>query len=336
MATTDELKRTPPRSAPPPPPEPETEAGDESIEDVPMYRRRRVIVPLAIFIAAALGAGWYWYVNLRGYVTSDDAYIDANRVSISSKILGRVSRLAVDEADSVTTGEVLVTLDSTDLSAQMAQAVAALALARESVTLARVNLAKAQDDFHRADQQFKTAVITKEQYDHARSALDAAGAELGIAVSRIGTAQAQVGVVRAQLDNCTIVSPVNGRVAKRWVLQGDVVQPGQPVFSVYDGSQIWVTANLEETNLNALRLGDDVGISVDSYPDRIFGGKVFQFGGSTAAQFSLIPPNNASGNFTKVTQRVPIKISIEERTPGTATRALLLPGMSVEIRIRTL
>lgn len=335
MATTEELKRTPPRTAPPPP-EPETEAGDESIDDVPMYRRRRVIIPVAILVALALGGAWYWYVNLRGYITSDDAYVDANRVAISSKILGRVARLAVDEADSVTAGEVLVTLDSTDLSAQMAQATAALALARESVTLSRVNLARAQDDFRRADQQFKTAVITKEQYDHARSALDAAGAELGISVSRVGTAQAQVGVVRAQLDNCTIVSPVNGKVAKRWVLQGDVVQPGQPVFSVYDGSQIWVTANLEETNLGALKLGDDVGISVDSYPDRIFGGKVFQFGGSTAAQFSLIPPNNASGNFTKVTQRVPIKISIEERTPGVASRAVLLPGMSVEIRIKTL
>jgi len=335
MATTEELKRTPPRTAPPPP-EPETEAGDESIDDVPMYRRRRVIIPLAILVALALGGAWYWYVNLRGYITSDDAYVDANRVAISSKILGRVARLAVDEADSVTAGEVLVTLDSTDLSAQMAQATAALALARESVTLSRVNLARAQDDFRRADQQFKTAVITKEQYDHARSALDAAGAELGISVSRVGTAQAQVGVVRAQLDNCTIVSPVNGKVAKRWVLQGDVVQPGQPVFTVYDGSQIWVTANLEETNLGALKLGDDVGISVDSYPDRIFGGKVFQFGGSTAAQFSLIPPNNASGNFTKVTQRVPIKISIEERTPGVASRAVLLPGMSVEIRIKTL
>jgi len=335
MATTEELKRTPPRSAPPIP-EPEMDAGDESIDDVPMYRRRRVIIPLAILVAAVLGGAWYWYVNFRGYITSDDAYIDANRVSISSKILGRIARLAVDEADSVTAGEVLVSLDSTDLRAQLAQAIAAFSLARESVTLSRVNLARAQDDFRRADQQFSTAVITKEQYDHARSALDAAGAELGIALSRVGTAQAQVGVVRAQLDNCTIVSPVNGKVAKRWVLQGDVVQPGQPVFSVYDGSQIWVTANLEETNMGALKLGDEVGISVDSYPDRIFGGRVFQFGGSTAAQFSLIPPNNASGNFTKVTQRVPIKISIEERTPGAASRAVLLPGMSVEIRIRTL
>ena len=319
--------------------EPETHPGesngDESIDQVPMFRRRRIMIPLGIFLALALGGGWYWYVNLRGYITSDDAYIDADRVSISSKMLGRIERLTVDEGDTVTSGQVLVVLDDSDLRAQLAQATAAHRLAGESVKLARVNLARAQDDFRRADQQYRTSVITKEQFDHARSALDAAGAELGIAISRVASAQAQTGVVQAQLDNTTIRSPLNGSVAKRWVLQGDVVQPGQPIFSVYDRSRIWVTANLEETNMDVVRLSEDVGISVDGHPDRIFGGRVFQLGGSTAAQFSLIPPNNASGNFTKVTQRVPIKISIEERTPGNPVPALLLPGMSVEIRIRT-
>jgi membrane fusion protein (multidrug efflux system) len=300
-----------------------------------MYRKRRVIIPLALLLAAALGGGWYWYVNFRGYVTSDDAYIDADRVSISSKMLGRIARLTVDEGDTVVAGQVLVTLDDSDLRAQHAQATAAFHLAQESVLLARVNLARAQDDYRRADQQFRTSVITKEQYDHAKSALDAAGAEVGIAVSRVAAAQAQVGVVQAQLDNTTIISPLKGNVAKRWVLQGDVVQPGQPVFTVYDRGRIWVIANLEETNMDVVRLGEDVGISVDGHPDRVFGGRVFQLGSSTAAQFSLIPPNNASGNFTKVTQRVPIKISIEERTPEKPVPAILLPGMSVEIRIRT-
>jgi membrane fusion protein (multidrug efflux system) len=328
MATTSETgtKQIPP---------PEGPNGEESIDQVPMFRRRRVIIPLAILLIAALGGTWYWYVNLRGYITSDDAYIDANRVSISSRILGRIAKLTVDEGDTVTTGQVLVILDDTDLQAQLAQSAAAFRLAQESVTLARVNLSRARDDFRRADQQFKTAVITKEQYDHAKSALDAADAEVRIAVSRVAAADAQVVVVRAQLANTTIFSPVEGHVAKRWALQGDVVQAGQPVFSVYDRSRIWVTANLEETNMDIVKLGEDVGISVDGHPDRIFGGRVFQLGGSTAAQFSLIPPNNAAGNFTKVTQRVPIKISIEERTPGNPIPAVLLPGMSVEIRIRT-
>ena len=334
MATTGEIRKPAP-DVPPPGAAPGDTSGDESIDAVPMFRKRRVIIPLALLLAAALGGAWYWYVNFRGYVTSDDAYIDADRVSISSKMLGRVTRLTVDEGDTVIAGQVLVILDDSDLRAQLAQATAAFHLAQESVTLARVNLARAQDDYRRADQQFRTQVITREQYDHAKSALDASGAELGIAVSRVAAAQAQAGVVQVQLDNTTVISPVGGRVAKRWVLQGDVVQPGQPVFSVYDRSRIWVTANLEETNLDVVRLGEEVGISVDGHPDRQFGGRVFQLGSSTSAQFSLIPPNNASGNFTKVTQRVPIKISIEERTAGKPDPAVLLPGMSVEIRIRT-
>ena len=334
MATTGEVRTSAP-DAPTPGVAPGESNGDESIDQVPMFRKRRVIIPLALLLAAALGGGWYWYVNFRGYVTSDDAYIDADRVSISSKMLGRIARLTVDEGDTVVAGQVLVTLDDSDLRAQLAQATAAFHLAQESVLLARVNLARAQDDYRRADQQFRTSVITKEQYDHAKSALDAGGAEVGIAVSRVAAAQAQVGVVQAQLDNTTIISPLKGNVAKRWVLQGDVVQPGQPVFTVYDRGRIWVIANLEETNMDVVRLGEDVGISVDGHPDRVFGGRVFQLGSSTAAQFSLIPPNNASGNFTKVTQRVPIKISIEERTPEKPVPAILLPGMSVEIRIRT-
>ncbi len=334
MATTGEAGK-PPGGTPLPGAVPGDSNGDENIDQVPIFRKRRVIIPIGLLLVAALAGAWYWYVNLRGYVTSDDAFIDADRVSISSKMLGRIAKLTVDEGDTVAAGQVLVILDDSDLKAQMAQAIAASRLAGESVKLARVNLTRAQDDYRRADQQYRTSVITKEQYDHAKSALDAAGAEVGIAVSRVAAAQAQAGVVQAQLDNTTIISPVAGKVAKRWAIQGDVVQPGQPVFSVYDRSRIWVTANLEETNLDVVRLDEEVGISVDGHPDREFGGRVFQLGSSTSAQFSLIPPNNASGNFTKVTQRVPIKISIEERTPGKPVPAMLLPGMSVEIRIRT-
>jgi membrane fusion protein, multidrug efflux system len=312
---------------------PDEQNGDEPIDHVPMYRKRRVVIPFAVVVLAALGFTWYWYTNLRDYVSSDDAFIDANRVSISSKILGRIARLNADEGDSVMHGQTLVELDDADLRAQMEQADAALKFAQESVTLAKVNLSRAQDDFARAEQQFKDAVVTREQFDHARHALEAARAEVSIALSRVGTARAQVGVVRSQLDNCTIASPVDGKVARRWLLPGDVAQPGQPVFSVYDRSQIWVTANLEENDLHTVRVGQDVSIAVDTYPGHEFTGKVYQIGSSTAAQFSLIPPNNASGNFTKVTQRIPVKISIAEHNASGAP-ALLLPGMSVEVRIK--
>jgi len=306
--------------------------GDESIEHVPLFRRRRIVIPVFLVLIVAIAAGWYWYVNLRDFVSTDDAYVDADRVAISSKVLGRITQLAVDEGDSVRQGELLVKLDDADYLAQKDQAIASLRFAEESVSLAKVNLARATDDFHRAEQQFKTAIITREQYDHASNALDAARAEYSIALSRVGTARAQEGIIETQLANCVITSPVNGTVAKRWALPGDVVQAGQPIFSVYDLKNIWVTANLEETSLNPIRLDQEVAIAVDSYPDREWHGKVFQMGTYTAGQFSLIPPNNASGNFTKVTQRVPIKISVLD--PAGSGIPALLPGMSVEVKIK--
>jgi membrane fusion protein, multidrug efflux system len=127
---------------------------------------------------------------------------------------------------------------------------------------------------------------------------------------------------------------MSGVVSKRWVLAGDVVQPGQAIFSVYDVKNIWVTANLEETNLAALQVGDKAEISVDTYPNLKFSGTILLLGSNTASQFSLIPPNNASGNFTKVTQRVPVKFSIIQEDTGKAPRANLLPGMSVEVRVK--
>jgi membrane fusion protein (multidrug efflux system) len=118
-------------------------------------------------------------------------------------------------------------------------------------------------------------------------------------------------------------------------MAGDVVQPGQPIFSIYDLQHLWVTANFEETKLASIRLNDPVEISVDAYPDSHFEGRVIQLGANTASQFSLIPPNNASGNFTKVTQRVPVKISIEDKESSSHSRSSqLLPGMSVEVKVK--
>jgi membrane fusion protein (multidrug efflux system) len=328
-------RRTPPPRDQASPSTPLNEADSESIDNVSLYRKRRVVIPVLVVLLASLAGGWYWYVHLRDYISTDDAYVDQNRVSISSKILGRVAVLNVDEGDTVVQGNVLVRLDGTDLQAQKEQAVASFRLTEESVGLAKVNQARAQDDYARVEHQYKDGVITREQYDHAKSALEVAHAEYSIALSRVGAARAQVGVLQAQLENCTIVSPVNGKVAKRWALKGDVVQPGQPIFSVYDQKEIWVTANLEETSLRDIRLHQAVIIVVDGFPDRTFSGSIFQIGGSTAAQFSLIPPNNASGNFTKITQRVPIKITVTEEPAAGNTPVELLPGMSVEIRIKT-
>jgi membrane fusion protein (multidrug efflux system) len=293
-------------------------------------RRLRIFVPVLLVLGAIGVFSWRWYLGQRDFVSTDDAYVDADRVSISSKVLGRILTLAVDEGDTVHAGQVLVQLDASDLRAQQAQAQSAMTLATETVRLSQVNLGKAKQDLERAQAQFKAGVIPAEQLDHARNEFDAAQARLAISQAQVGTSHAQVTVTDTSLRNTTITAPMDGVVSRRWVLPGDVVQASQPIYTIYNLRDVWVTANLEETKLRALKIDDAVTVKVDAYPLKELTGRVMQFGTNTAAQFSLIPPNNASGNFTKVTQRVPVKIRLEA-VPADVT---LLPGMSVEVRVR--
>jgi membrane fusion protein (multidrug efflux system) len=304
---------------------------EDAIEATPLYRKKRIIIPVFLALVVACAGGWYWYVNMRDFESTDDAFVDADRVSVSSKLLGRITQLLVDEGDSVAAGEIIVRLDDADLKAQQTQAEAALTAAEENVRLAKVNLDNAIVDFQRAERQLKGNVITQEQFEHAQKGRDAAEAQQAVARAQVGTANAQLGVIRTSLTNMTITAPIQGVVSKRWALAGDVVQPAQPIVSIYDLSRLWITANVEETKLSLIHLNALVEITVDSYPDRPLRGKVIQLGSNTAAQFSLIPPNNAAGNFTKVTQRVPVKIAIEQNT---GKPLALLPGMSVEVKIK--
>jgi membrane fusion protein (multidrug efflux system) len=329
--------KTPTREQQPvaPPMEPlEAVQDDEAIESVPLYKNVKLVIPLFLVVMVVAIFSWRYYINQRDFVSTDDAYIDGNRVSVSSKILGRIDQLSADEGDTVRQGQILVRLDDSDLRAQEKQTSAALTFAKENIQVSKVSFDKAQTDFQRAAAQFRENIIPKEQFDHAQNELEAAKARLNMAYAQVATAQAQLGVVETQLKNTIIEAPMSGVISKRWVLAGDVVQPGQSIFSVYDVKNIWVTANLEETNLAALKVGDKAEIDVDTYPGHKFSGTILLLGSNTASQFSLIPPNNASGNFTKVTQRVPVKFSITQEDTGNVTRASLLPGMSVEVRVK--
>lgn len=305
------------------------ETADQPIGSVPLYTRKRIVAPAICALAAAVCGVLYWYVNASRTVFTDDAYVDADRVTVSTKYAGRISQLFVDEGSAVKKGQLLVRIDDTDLRAQQAQADAALAFAERSQELARINMERADEDFRRAELQFRGSIIPKEQFDHAKKALEAARAQNGIALAQIATAKAQAGIVRAQLADTAVTAPMDGVVAKRWALPGDVVQVSQPILTVYDTEHPWVTANLEETKFGHLKTGQTVEIAVDTYGSRRFEGTIIQLGSNTASQFSLIPPNNASGNFTKVTQRIPVKIALPKGA------AAFLPGMSAVIRVRT-
>ena len=191
-------------------------------------------------------------------------------------------------------------------------------------------------------------VITQEQFDHIQSAFESADAvlkaaktQLDVALAAIKSSKtavesalAQADVIDTQLKNTKLYSPINGIVAKRWLLPGDVVQPGQSVLPVTDVSKLWIAVYLEETKVANVHNGKSSTFTIDAFPGVTFTGKVFSIGSNTASQFSLIPPNNASGNFTKVTQRVPLKISIDGVSDGgNLSDYNILAGMSAVIKI---
>ncbi len=322
----------------------------------------KAYIPLMIVVALVLGGSWYWYVEYTKYISTDDAHIDSDNYAISSKILGRISHIYFEEGDSVSKGTLVAELDSTELHAQKMQAIATLeqskvgklqseaklAYDEENTKVLEISTAKAKEDYLRAKEQYKGDVITKEQYDHAQKAweitkaqlaagktqLDVSRALINSATAAIETTKAQIEVISAQLRNTHLYAPIDGIVAKKWLLNGDVTQPGQSVLTITNTHKLWVEVYLEETKLAGLHLNQEAKLEIDAYPDVTFRGKITQLSSNTASQFSLIPPNNASGNFTKTTQRVPLKISIdgtEENKP--LSNYHLLAGMSVVVKI---
>ncbi len=325
-------------------------------------RKIRAYTLLGLVVVAVFIVGWYYYRQYSKFNSTDDAYIDADRVSVSSKILGRIINSYAGEGDTVRIGQLLVELDSSDLVAQriqamaacdqavasVAQATAKYELDQKSTRVMEINVEKAKEDLDRATLQFDGKVISKEQFDHTSKTyqasvaqLDASRAQLAVgktqiesATIAIKTAAAQIGTIETALRNTRIFSPAAGRIAKRWLLPGDIVQPGQSVLTITKDSLLWVTAFYEETKVGGIHDKQEAEFTVDAFPGAIFKGKVFYIGSNTAAQFSLIPPNNASGNFTKVTQRIPVKISIDHgNNNDTTIMHRLVSGMSVVVKV---
>ncbi len=298
-------------------------------------RKKGYIIVAAIVLVAGIIIAGYWYFFLRGVVSTDDAFIDANPTTVSAKMLGRLILLTVDEGSAVDSGQLLAQLDDSDLQAQRLRAEAGLENAQAMVPLAKINMERAEDDFNRAELQIRNGAIPQEQYDHASKTLEAAKAQYKIAQTQVKAARAQLAVVETELQNTRMTAPLGGVVAKKWVMPGDVVAPGQPIYTLYNLQDVWVTANFEETKLTSIHPGDSVEITVDTYSGLKFHGRVTLIGAAASSQFALIPPNNASGNFTKITQRVPVKMILDSLpTMQNGDKPTLRPGMSVEVKLR--
>jgi membrane fusion protein, multidrug efflux system len=282
---------------------------------------------IILVVVAVVGASFaiVWGIDSVAYVGTDDAAIDGRQVKLSSKIPARIGEVKAAEGEKVKVGQVLVVLEDRDLRAQEAQALASLGYAKENLNLANVNLDKARGDFERMKILHDAGATSKENYDHAQKALETAQAQVNLAGASVATATAQLGVIEAQLPNVLIATPIDGTVEKITLNAGDLAQAGQTILSVNNLESVWVTANLEETKIGKIVVGAPVRINVDAYPGRVFLGEVEMI------RSGIVPPAFQIGEFTKTTQRVPVKIRFEAPLEGTT----LLPGMSVEVKIRT-
>ena len=290
----------------------------------------------ALVISVFCLSGVIWYKEFHGYVSTNDAQINSYYTSIGPDILARITKLHVDEGDMVKKGELIVNLDDTIPLSKKHEVEAKIATLQSVKTVKYYQHLKMKNDFERFQKGYQEGVSTYQEFDHAQKNLEITKAELDVSEKDLEHAIKELEVVNTQLWHTTIYAPFDGVVAKRWAFNGDVMQPGQTIFSIYDLNNLWVLANLEETKMEKVSLGDSVQIHIDTYPDFTFYGKIFVIKDAAASQFSFIPQDNATGNYTKVAQRIPIKISIDKvNKPINLDQLYLLPGMSAEVKIKT-
>lgn len=302
---------------------------------------------LALLVVAGYG-GFRWWSYTRTWVTTDNAYIAGHIHTVSTRIAGNVTEVLVAENQDVAAGTVLARLDENDLKVEQDKALAALAQAEAQVAQARAQVSrdealahKAQLDFDRAERLFREAnsAISKQEFDTAKAELDSARASLNATKAAVVAAEAQakaataqIADVKLQLTYTEILAPAAGRIGRKNVEVGNRVQPGQALLAVVQPT-VWVTANFKETQLDRLRAGQPVTLTVDSFAGHEFSGRVESIAPASGAQFALLPPDNATGNFTKIVQRVPVKIVFDEASvQGFSGR--ISPGMSAVVRVK--
>ena len=277
-------------------------------------RRRYIVAGVGLAVILAIAGVAYW-LHARGVVSTDDAFIEARVIQISPKVGGQVIELNVTDNQRVRAGEVLLRIDPRDYAAVVEQA-------RAHVRAATVEAERARSDAERVRALFARGLVARQDLDHAVAAESTAYANLEAARQRLNEAM-------LQLSYTTITAPEAGRVTRRAVEEGMFVEPGQQLMAIVT-DDLWVVANFKETQLAHIRLGQPVDVRVDAYPGHRFRGHVDSIQAGTGARFSLLPPENATGNYVKVVQRVPVKIVFDEPPDP---QFPLGPGMSVVPRV---
>jgi membrane fusion protein (multidrug efflux system) len=308
-----------------------------------MRRYRRLLLLVVLPLIAVLG-GVTFYLNGGRYVTTDDAYVGAQKVLITPDISGKIISVAVKEGQQVSTGDILFQIDPVPFRLALAQAraklddaktshdnlIANVKLYGQTIDLANAGIALKQRDVDRKSSLVKSNFGSQLDMDNSATALVTAQAQLQFVKQQSSTAlnqllgnpelpleqfpaymQAKAVLDDAQrnLDLTTVRAPMNGIATQVEQIQlGRFVMAGSPVFSVIDTANPWVDANPKESDFTYVAVGQTVTVDVDAFPDHVFKGTVGSLSPGTGAQFAILPPQNATGNFVKVVQRVPVRI----------------------------
>lgn len=338
---------------------------DNSSREAQVQKRKKMLLIFALLLVLIGGAGaTWWYFNLRGVQSTDDAYVAGNQVEISSQVVGSVISVNYTDTDLVHKGDILVVLDDTDALFNLKKAKHSLAtLVKKIVQLyvaddlnsariqqARITYQQAQDDYQRRLKLSNVAAISTENLQHARDAVISSKAALDVAVQNwrsnrvmiegvplekqpeILQASDSVREAWVALQRTKIKSPVDGYIAQRNVQVGETLSAGQALMSVIPAEQMWVNANFKETQLSGVKIGQKVSVVTDFYgSDVVFDGTVDGITMGTGGAFSVLPAQNATGNWIKVIQRLPVRITLD---PEQVKAWPLRVGLSTNVTLR--
>jgi membrane fusion protein, multidrug efflux system len=274
-------------------------------------------------IAVAI-AGFSYWLHARNFQSTDDAYTTTHVHEISARVAGYVQSVNVDDNQFVKAGQTLVVLDQRDFKVALDQAKAQTLQRRADVDQVQATFDRAKLDFDRAVDLFQRKVTAKSEFDSASATFKAATGALASAKANLVAAEAAQANAELQLSYTTIVAPADGVVGKKTVETGHRIQPGQALMAVVERN-VWVLGNFKEPQLARMRVGQHVDVKIDLVPGHTFSAHIDSLQPGTGSTFALLPPDNATGNFTKIVQRVPVKIVFDSLG---SYRDRLVPGLS--------
>lgn len=311
--------------------------------------KKRFLIPAIIIFATIVG--YFVVLNASKYESTEDAYVETHTVQIAPKVDGQVIEMYVTDNQKVKEGDLVARIDDTDYKVKLAQATAAyeLALYKQKgakATFEAVNsqIQLAKKNLDRYTELYKSGAASKLEYDNAKTAYDNSQAALTQAHENL-LSKSNNRVADADLKQLTalkkqtelnlaytkIYAPQSGTVTNKSIEKGAYVKTGQPLFVIVPDN-VWVIANFKENQLRYMKVGQNVEIKIDTYPDKEFKGKVDSIQRISGAKSSLFPPENAVGSFVKIVQRIPVKIVFTENID--ANKYTIVPGMSAEPKVR--